>query len=237
MKRMRFKSSFDAIRLRGETECVSREALFVCRFTDISLIPRFTKRCPKTTNIARAFFSTAANSSRPKPPMNKPSLMIAWPMTPAPSPIHSAILATSAPYRMTWISQKPATGKYSTIQRTERNQHAIAHTLVNLGNLYVGAGAPEKARPYYLEALDLLRDLQDDRALGILYNNLALQEAREGQWEQAVTSFKQALDYHRIVGNEEGLAVTYSQLGKCFLDQGDLTQGGALPEQRLGTLH
>ncbi|MEP6936410.1 MAG: tetratricopeptide repeat protein, partial [Nitrospirota bacterium] len=64
----------------------------------------------------------------------------------------------------------------------------------------------------------------DDRALGILYNNLALQEAREGQWEQAVTSFKQALDHHRIIGNEEGLAVTYSQLGKCFLDQGDLTR-------------
>jgi len=60
--------------------------------------------------------------------------------------------------------------------------------------------------------------------LGILYNNLALQEAREQQWEQAIATFTQALDYHRIVGNEEGLAVTYSQMGKCFLDQGDLTQ-------------
>jgi len=110
------------------------------------------------------------------------------------------------------------------IQRTERNQQAIAHTLVNLGNLHISAGHPDKARPYYLEALDLLRTLNDDRALGILYNNLALQEAREEQWEQAVTSFKQALDHHRVVGNEEGLAVTYSQLGKCFLDQGDLTK-------------
>jgi Flp pilus assembly protein TadD len=26
-----------------------------------------------------------------------------------------------------------------------------------------------------------------------------------------------------VVGNEEGLAITYSQLGKCFFDQGDLT--------------
>jgi tetratricopeptide (TPR) repeat protein len=25
-----------------------------------------------------------------------------------------------------------------------------------------------------------------------------------------------------MVGNEEGLAVTYSQMGQCFLDQGDL---------------
>jgi len=34
--------------------------------------------------------------------------------------------------------------------------------------------------------------------------------------------FTQALGSHRVVGNEEGLAVTYSQLGKCFLDRGDL---------------
>jgi tetratricopeptide (TPR) repeat protein len=95
---------------------------------------------------------------------------------------------------------------------------------VNLGNLHIASDCSKKARPYYLEALDLLRELQDARGLGILYTNLALQEARAGQWDQAVTSFKQALDHHRIVGNEEGLAVTYSQLGKCYLDQGDLLQ-------------
>jgi len=94
---------------------------------------------------------------------------------------------------------------------------------MNLSNLRIGAGTPEKASPYHLEALDLLRALKDDRALGILCNNIALQEAREEQREQAIASFKQALDYHRVVGNEKGLAVTYSQLGKCFLDQGDLT--------------
>ncbi|MBH0176838.1 MAG: tetratricopeptide repeat protein, partial [Nitrospira sp.] len=37
-------------------------------------------------------------------------------------------------------------------------------------------------------------------------------------------SFTQALDCHRVVGNEEGLAVTYSQLGKCYLDQDDLVR-------------
>lgn len=110
------------------------------------------------------------------------------------------------------------------IQGTEGNRHAIAHTLVNLGNLHIGADRPDKARPYYLEALDLLRELKDDRALGILHNNLALQQAREGKWEEAVVSFKLALDYHRTVGNEEGLAVTYSQLGKCYLEQGHLTR-------------
>ena len=108
------------------------------------------------------------------------------------------------------------------IQRTEQNPHAIAHTLVNLGNLHIGTGHPAKARPYYMEAMDLLRALNDHRALGILYNNLALEEAREQHWKEAVESFGQSLTYHRMVGNEEGLAVTYSQMGQCFLEQGDL---------------
>ena len=34
-------------------------------------------------------------------------------------------------------------------------RHAIAHTLVNLGNLHIGTDHAGKARPYYLEALDL----------------------------------------------------------------------------------
>jgi tetratricopeptide (TPR) repeat protein len=64
--------------------------------------------------------------------------------------------------------------------------------------------------------------LNDHRGLGILYNNLALQEAREQRWKDAIDSFSQALAYHRTVGNEEGLAVTYSQMGKCFLEHDDL---------------
>lgn len=97
---------------------------------------------------------------------------------------------------------------------------AVAHTLVNLGNLHVGAGSPEKAQAYYLEALDILSPLADHRALGILYHNLALEEARRERWEQAIEAFTQALAEHRIIGNEEGLAATYSQLGKAFLDTG-----------------
>ena len=106
------------------------------------------------------------------------------------------------------------------IQRSEQDQHAIAHTLVNLGNLYIGADQPEKARPYYLEALDLLKPLNDHRALGILYHNLAMEEGRQQHWDEAVQWFQQALDSHRVVGNEEGLAGTYSQLGKTFLESG-----------------
>ncbi len=94
---------------------------------------------------------------------------------------------------------------------------------MNLGNLHIGAdhrkslahhpGAPGSSAHYKTIARSAFSTTTS-----------ALAQAREAQRQQAVTSFKQALDYHRIVGNEEGLAVTYSQLGKCFLDQDDDTQ-------------
>jgi hypothetical protein len=49
-----------------------------------------------------------------------------------------------------------------------------------------------------------------------------LRRRAEQHWKEAVESFGQGLTYHRMVGNEEGLAVTYSQMGQCFLEQGDL---------------
>jgi tetratricopeptide (TPR) repeat protein len=49
-----------------------------------------------------------------------------------------------------------------------------------------------------------------------------MEEARLAQWDGATAYFTKALDAHRIVGNEEGLALTYSQLGKAFLDADDL---------------
>ena len=47
-----------------------------------------------------------------------------------------------------------------------------------------------------------------------------MEEARQHRWDESVRLFTQALESHRVVGNEEGLAGTYSQLGKTFLDSG-----------------
>ncbi|MES4785136.1 MAG: hypothetical protein C4294_04215, partial [Nitrospiraceae bacterium] len=72
--------------------------------------------------------------------------------------------------------------------------------------------------------MDLLETLGDHRALGVLYSNLALQDAATGKTDEAIANFKKALDLHRAVGNEEGLAVTYSQLGKTLLLAGQTHQ-------------
>src|SRR6185503_10006106 len=106
--------------------------------------------------------------------------------------------------------------------RSTHDLRELSNSLGNLGNACALCEDFDAAERCYREAMDLLRTLNDHRALGILYNNLALEEAREQHWKEAVESFGQALTYHRMVGNEEGLAVTYSQMGQCFLEQGDL---------------
>ena len=63
-----------------------------------------------------------------------------------------------------------------TLQRREHDPSIVGETLVNLGNLKADAGQFETAKAYYLEALDVLQPIEHHRALGILYNNLALME-------------------------------------------------------------
>jgi tetratricopeptide (TPR) repeat protein len=43
-----------------------------------------------------------------------------------------------------------------------------------------------------------------------------------GRFEEAIVSFRKALDHHRLVGDEQGLAMSYSQLGKTFHEAGRL---------------
>lgn len=110
------------------------------------------------------------------------------------------------------------------LQRREHNPSTVGETLVNLGNLKADAGAFETAKAYYLEAIDVLHPIEHHRALGILHNNLALMELATRQPDDAVVHFQRAIECHRMVGDELGLANTFSQFGKALLSQGDLQQ-------------
>lgn len=110
------------------------------------------------------------------------------------------------------------------LQRREHNPSIVGETLVNLGNLKADTSQFETARAYYLEAIDVLQPIEHHRALGLLYNNLALMELATKHHDEAVGSFQRALECHRMVGDELGLANTFSQFGKALLSQGDLQQ-------------
>ena len=111
-----------------------------------------------------------------------------------------------------------------TLQRREHNPSIVGETLVNLGNLKADSGQFDTAKAYYLEAIDVLQPIEHHRALGILYSNLALMELATKHQDDAVVYFQRALECHRVVGDELGLANTFSQFGKALLSQGDLQQ-------------
>ena len=111
-----------------------------------------------------------------------------------------------------------------TLQRREHNPSIVGETLVNLGNLKADSGQFDTAKAYYLEAIDVLQPIEHHRALGILYSNLALMELATTHQDDAVVYFQRALECHRVVGDELGLANTFSQFGKALLAQGDLQQ-------------
>jgi tetratricopeptide (TPR) repeat protein len=96
--------------------------------------------------------------------------------------------------------------------------------LVNLGNLAREAGERERARAYYLEALDILAPLGDTRSLGILHCNLGLLERDVGRLDEAIAALTIAIDFHKRSGFEEGLAGTWGQLGRAFLQAGKLAK-------------
>ncbi|HZR46487.1 MAG TPA: tetratricopeptide repeat protein [Candidatus Manganitrophaceae bacterium] len=100
------------------------------------------------------------------------------------------------------------------------DHRAVGLTLVNLGNLSREKGEAERARAYYLEGADRLRQAADDRSLGILYSNFGLLEEEAGRSGEAVAFFNRAIELHKKTGHEEGLAATWGQLGRSFLKTG-----------------
>ncbi len=110
------------------------------------------------------------------------------------------------------------------LQREAPDSRAAGQALVNLGNLAREAGERERAGAYYLEARDLLAPLDDARSLGILDSNLGLLALDAGQLDEAISAFKTAIDYFKRSGFEEGLAGTWDQLGRAFLQVGKLAQ-------------
>jgi tetratricopeptide (TPR) repeat protein len=96
--------------------------------------------------------------------------------------------------------------------------------LVNLGNLVRESGERDRARAYYLEALDLLTPIGDAKSLGVLHCNIGLLELDAGRLDEAIAALKTAIDCHKRSGFEEGLAGTWGQLGRAFLKAGKLAK-------------
>jgi tetratricopeptide (TPR) repeat protein len=113
------------------------------------------------------------------------------------------------------------------IHRKLGNRQVIGITLVNMGSLHADRHESERAKAYYLEAVDLLDPSGDVQGLAMLYGNLALVVREEGDLPSAVGYFETAVRQLRRLGDSAELARTINSLGKTRLMQGR-------PEEALG---
>jgi tetratricopeptide (TPR) repeat protein len=103
------------------------------------------------------------------------------------------------------------------LQKILGDGRGIGTTLANLGNLRTDAGEWERARAYYLEALDLLIGGSDDAALAVLYSNLGLVARETGDCELAFAHYERSLTLMRRLGNQGGVADAYRMIGKTYV--------------------
>ena len=107
----------------------------------------------------------------------------------------------------------------TTLERALELDPRSAHTLANLGNLRADAGEWDRARAYYLEALDLMTKTHDEAAKAVLFSDLGLVARETGQFEQAIQYYEHSLVLMRRLGNQGGVADAWRMIGRTFLIQ------------------
>ena len=99
------------------------------------------------------------------------------------------------------------------------DEKGIGTTLGNLGNLRADAGEWDRARAYYLEALDLMTKTHDEAGKAVLYSDLGLVARETKQFDEALKYYEQSLVLMRRLENQGGVADAWRMMGRTFLMQ------------------
>ncbi|MEL6673350.1 MAG: CHAT domain-containing tetratricopeptide repeat protein [Bacteroidota bacterium] len=99
----------------------------------------------------------------------------------------------------------------------------VANALVNIGNTYSAMGALQAAQDFYLQAIKMLKNVEEEReVMGVILHNLGFINDELGHYNQALTFYTQALSIRRkIFGNAHvETANTLMNLGLTYLHMG-----------------
>ncbi len=90
----------------------------------------------------------------------------------------------------------------------------------NLGGIHADLGQKERARQYYLDALNICQHTDDKRGEATALNNLGGIYADLGQKELALQHFKQALILRQTIGDRKGEGTILNNIGSIYNDFG-----------------
>jgi len=111
-----------------------------------------------------------------------------------------------------------------------------AQALNQLGARLRRQGDPEQAAQQHREALEIVRDLGDQRAEALTLNNLGLELANTGAEQAAVEYLEQAVDVLRELGDEEYEGQAIANLGLVYRRQGQGDEAATLFQEALEKL-
>ncbi len=108
-----------------------------------------------------------------------------------------------------------------------------AAVLNGMGTLLSVQGAYDQARATFRSALDIQRQLGDQRGIGYLLNNLGLVASEQSDRAAASARFEESLAIWRELSDTKQLAITLSNLGALENEQGHYQRAQAVLEESL----
>ena len=102
------------------------------------------------------------------------------------------------------------------------NKRTLAESYKNIGNIYNGKDAFQKALSYYQKSLNTYIEISDTLGLAKIYNNLGALYKNRGDFAKSLEYYQSSLEYRKIMNDRFGMGMTYNNIGNIHYYQGNL---------------
>ncbi len=104
-------------------------------------------------------------------------------------------------------------GESLEIKKLLGNQHGIAYTLGQLGNLAYVEGELVEAQRLYDECLEISKQLGDQSSIATALHQMAMLARERGELDEARRLYGESLEIYKRLGRQYGIAVSLCSLG------------------------
>ncbi len=107
------------------------------------------------------------------------------------------------------------------LSRTNKYELLEAKSLKCVATAHLFAGNLNKSEQYFLTAVKLFKQVNDEEGESSCYNNLGLVLEYKGDYVGATDAYKQSLKIDKRINNRSGVAASLSNIGNILLRNGD----------------
>ncbi|MBW8049098.1 MAG: tetratricopeptide repeat protein [Cytophagales bacterium] len=98
---------------------------------------------------------------------------------------------------------------------------AKAASLNNIGYIHNVQGNPDKALEYYLQSLEIGKEINDKQGIATSLNNIGMIYKNQGNLDKALENFLQSLEIQKEINDKQGIATSLNNIGLIYKNQGN----------------